>query len=46
LAFNKDNIVENWWLVGQWQDDNFWGVYPTDREGAKEVIIKPKWKEA
>ncbi|HLS52068.1 MAG TPA: amino acid ABC transporter substrate-binding protein [Burkholderiaceae bacterium] len=44
LKFNEDHIVADWWLVGQWQGDNFWGVYPTDRAGAKDVILKPKWK--
>lgn len=44
LEFDSDHIVKNWWLVGQWQGDNFWGVYPTDKPGAKEVILKPKWK--
>lgn len=34
----------NIWAVGQWQGNDFVGVAPTAKEGARAVIAKPAWK--
>ncbi|MFQ5970957.1 MAG: amino acid ABC transporter substrate-binding protein [Alphaproteobacteria bacterium] len=42
VKFNN-NINENYWTVGQWQDGTFYGIASTGMEGAKEPILKPAW---
>lgn len=34
----------NIWTVGQWQGNDFFGVAPTAKAGAKPVVAKPAWK--
>ena len=33
----------NVWTVGQWQGNDFFGIAPTAKAGAKAPIDKPKW---
>ena len=41
----EGNTLDNIFYLGQWQDGNFVGIAPTDREGAVEPIFpKPAWK--
>lgn len=41
----KNQLLENYWALGQFQDGEFYGVSPTGREGAKAVLFpKPDWK--
>ncbi len=40
----KDQMHQNAWAVGQWQDDEVVGVYPADKRGARPLLFpKPKW---
>ena len=33
------------WLVGQWQDGQFYGIAPTNLAGTRPLIFpKPDWK--
>ncbi len=40
----KDNQNTNIWTVGQWQGNDFFGIAPTNKPGAKAPIPKPEWK--
>ena len=40
----ENGMNKNIWAVGQWQGNDFYGVAPTSKEGAKPVIAKPAWK--
>ena len=33
----------NVWTVGQWQGNDFFGISPVAKAGAKAPIDKPKW---
>jgi branched-chain amino acid transport system substrate-binding protein len=36
---------KNIWAVGQWQGDDYYGIAPTAKEGARAPIVpKPEWK--
>ncbi|MFN3659590.1 MAG: amino acid ABC transporter substrate-binding protein [Pseudolabrys sp.] len=39
-----DGQNKNIWSVGQWQGNDFFGVAPLNKAGAKPVIAKPAWK--
>ena len=39
-----DGQNKNIWAVGQWQGNDFLGVAPLSKAGAKPVIAKPAWK--
>lgn len=38
----ENNIAKDAWVVGQWQGDTFWAVYP-EKPGVKAIIAKPDW---
>jgi branched-chain amino acid transport system substrate-binding protein len=40
----EDGQNKNIWSIGQWQGNNFVGLAPTSRSGAKAPIAKPEWK--
>src|SRR5690606_16670659 len=41
----ENQSMEKLWFVGQWQDGEFYGIEPRDRDGARPAIIpKPDWK--
>lgn len=41
----RTQIYEGNWLVGQWQNGEFYGIAPGDRPGAHRAIVpKPAWK--
>jgi branched-chain amino acid transport system substrate-binding protein len=40
----KDGQNTNIWTVGQWQGNDFVGIAPTAKAGAKPAIAKPAWK--
>jgi branched-chain amino acid transport system substrate-binding protein len=41
----RTQIYENNWLVGQWQNGEFYAVAPANRPGARKAIVpKPAWK--
>jgi branched-chain amino acid transport system substrate-binding protein len=41
----RTQVVANNWLVGQWQDGEFFGIAPANRPGARTAIVpKPAWK--
>lgn len=41
----ENGLNTNFWSVGQWQGDDYYGVAPLDKAGAKPVIVpKPAWK--
>ena len=41
----RTQIYENNWLVGQWQNGEFYGIAPANRPGAHKAIVpKPAWK--
>ena len=40
----ENGLSHNIWAVGQWQGNNFVGLAPTTKEGAKPVIAKPAWQ--
>jgi branched-chain amino acid transport system substrate-binding protein len=43
----EDNIYNNGWRVGQWQDGEFYGIAPAGLPGAHEVLFpKPAWHVA
>lgn len=39
-----DGQNKNIWAVGQWQGNDFFGVAPLNKAGAKPAIAKPAWK--
>jgi branched-chain amino acid transport system substrate-binding protein len=39
-----DGQNKNIWSVGQWQGNNFVGLAPVGRQGAKAPIAKPAWQ--
>jgi branched-chain amino acid transport system substrate-binding protein len=40
----KDQVQENAWAVGQWQNGEVVGVLPANKRGAKPLVFpKPKW---
>ncbi len=39
-----DGQNKNIWAVGQWQGNDFFGVAPLNKAGAKPVIAKPAWQ--
>ncbi|MFT4173916.1 MAG: amino acid ABC transporter substrate-binding protein [Rhodocyclaceae bacterium] len=41
----KDQMFTNLWLVGQWQNGEFYGIAPSNRPGARPAVLpKPAWK--
>lgn len=40
----KDGQNTNIWTVGQWQGNDFVGIAPTAKPGAKPAVAKPAWK--
>ncbi|CAN7669207.1 amino acid ABC transporter substrate-binding protein [Pararhizobium sp. LjRoot255] len=39
-----ENRLKHLWLLGQWQGGTFVGVAPSDRRGARQLIVpKPAW---
>jgi branched-chain amino acid transport system substrate-binding protein len=41
----ENNMPTQFWLVGQWQDGQFYGVTPTNLAGTRPLIFpKPGWK--
>lgn len=40
----ENGLSHNIWAVGQWQGNDFVGVAPTAKQGAKPVIAKPAWQ--
>jgi branched-chain amino acid transport system substrate-binding protein len=44
---NPSHKIPGIFTVGQWQNGEFVGLYPTDAEGAAEPTFpKPEWPEA
>ncbi len=39
----RNQVIEQFWTVGQWQGDRFVGVASTGKPGEKPVILKPSW---
>ncbi|MGH7168631.1 MAG: amino acid ABC transporter substrate-binding protein [Nitrospiraceae bacterium] len=39
----KNQAIEQYWTVGQWQNGEFHGVASTGLPGAKPTIVKPGW---
>lgn len=40
----KNNLYTEAWLVGQWQNGEYYGIAPADRPGAHKIIFpKPPW---
>jgi branched-chain amino acid transport system substrate-binding protein len=40
----KDNLLQNGWFVGQWQNGEFYGIAPTGLSGARRPLVpKPAW---
>lgn len=40
----ENQMLTRLWLVGQWQDGQFYGIAPADRRGARPAILpKPAW---
>lgn len=39
----KDQTIENFWTVGQWQNGKFHGVASTNKPGEKPVLLKSGW---
>lgn len=40
----KDNLYTETWYVGQWQGGEYYGVGPTDKPGAHQIVFpKPPW---
>ena len=39
----KDQVIEQFWTVGQWQNGVFYGVASTGSPGAKPVVLKTGW---
>ncbi|TKT77437.1 amino acid ABC transporter substrate-binding protein [Aquamicrobium sp. LC103] len=48
ISFDNENRqVPNIFTVGQWQDGEFVGLVPTDKEGSGELVFpKPEWPAA
>ena len=43
----QNNLLTDTWVVGQWQDGEFYGVVPTRKQGARQPIVpKPAWRPA
>lgn len=40
----EDGQNRNIWSVGQWQGNDFFGIAPVKKQGAKAAIAKPAWK--
>lgn len=41
----ENNMPTKYWWVGQWQDGEFYGIGPSDNEGARAPVVpKPAWK--
>ena len=39
----KDQVIENFWTVGQWQNGKFVGVASTGKAGEKAPVLKTGW---
>ena len=39
----KNQVIENFWTVGQWQNGRFVGVASTGKAGEKPVVLKSGW---
>ena len=39
----KNQVIENFWTVGQWQNGKFYGVASTGMPGEKPVSVKTGW---
>jgi branched-chain amino acid transport system substrate-binding protein len=39
----KNQVIENFWTVGQWQGGKFYGVASTGKPGEKPVALKTGW---
>ena len=40
----EDNLFEETWWVGQWQNGEFYGIAPATLPGARQIIFpKPPW---
>ncbi|MDP3084916.1 MAG: amino acid ABC transporter substrate-binding protein [Rubrivivax sp.] len=39
----KNQTIENFWTVGQWQNGKFHGVASTNKPGEKPVVLKSGW---
>ena len=39
----KNQVIENFWTVGQWQNGKFNGVSSTGKAGEKAVALKTGW---
>jgi branched-chain amino acid transport system substrate-binding protein len=44
LEFDQNNVRKGGWFVGQWQDGDYYGVYPNQPGARKPIIPKPAWK--
>ncbi|MCS6944710.1 MAG: amino acid ABC transporter substrate-binding protein [Sutterellaceae bacterium] len=44
LEFDQNNVRKGGWFVGQWQDGDYYGVYPNQPGVRKPIIPKPAWK--
>jgi branched-chain amino acid transport system substrate-binding protein len=44
LEFDQNNVRKGGWFVGQWQDGDYYGVYPNQAGARKPIIPKPAWK--
>jgi branched-chain amino acid transport system substrate-binding protein len=40
----EDGQNRNIWSVGQWQGNDFFGIAPVTKQGAKAAIAKPAWQ--
>ncbi|WP_164844730.1 hypothetical protein [Brucella pituitosa] len=41
----KSQELERFFHIGQWQNGDFYGLYPSTLEGARTAIVpKPAWK--
>ena len=39
----KNQVIENFWTVGQWQNGRFHGVASTGKPGEKAPAVKAAW---
>lgn len=44
LEFDGNNIRKGGWFVGQWQDGDYYGIYPEQPGARKPMLPKPAWK--
>ena len=41
----ENQLLANYWSLGQFQGGEYYGLSPSDRDGAKPILFpKPEWK--